>query len=170
MGHLAGRQPSHGSLNSCRDYGNVPGIRYRCWGKQSAVVIGRSNIVGKPMAQLLQPKCDGDLDPFWTYHLAKIARKADILVVAIGRAKFVTADFVKRSSRHWYWGWTAMKMANMRRCRHDTVAPLASHITPVPGEWVLNHYYADDSRPTKAAVRALKKINQLGWSRDGVGA
>ena len=60
-----------------------------------AVVIGRSNIVGKPMAQLLLAKnATVTLTHSRTHHLAKIAKTADILVVAIGRAKFVTADFV----------------------------------------------------------------------------
>ena len=56
-----------------------------------AVVIGRSNIVGKPMAQLLLAKnATVTLTHSRTHHLAKIAKTADILVVAIGRAKFVT--------------------------------------------------------------------------------
>ena len=63
---------------------------------KNAVVIGRSNIVGKPMAQLLLAKnATVTLTHSRTHHLAKVAAKADILVVAIGRAKFVTADFVK---------------------------------------------------------------------------
>ncbi|MFR7046977.1 tetrahydrofolate dehydrogenase/cyclohydrolase catalytic domain-containing protein, partial [Streptococcus pneumoniae] len=63
---------------------------------KNAVVIGRSNIVGKPMAQLLLAKnATVTLAHSRTHNLAKVAAKADILVVAIGRAKFVTADFVK---------------------------------------------------------------------------
>ena len=63
---------------------------------KNAVVIGRSNIVGKPMAQLLLAKnATVTLTHSRTHNLAKVAAKADILVVAIGRAKFVTADFVK---------------------------------------------------------------------------
>ena len=64
-----------------------------------AVVIGRSNIVGKPMAQLLLAKnATVTLTHSRTHHLAKIAKTADILVVAIGRAKFVTAEFVKEGA------------------------------------------------------------------------
>ena len=62
-------------------------------------MIGRSNIVGKPMAQLLLAKnATVTLTHSRTHHLPKIARRADILVVAIGRAKFVTADFVKEGA------------------------------------------------------------------------
>ncbi|MCB6416929.1 bifunctional methylenetetrahydrofolate dehydrogenase/methenyltetrahydrofolate cyclohydrolase, partial [Faecalimonas umbilicata] len=62
---------------------------------KNAVVIGRSNIVGKPMAQLLLAKnATVTLTHSRTHNLAKVAAKADILVVAIGRAKFVTPDFV----------------------------------------------------------------------------
>ena len=99
-----------------------------------AVVIGRSNIVGKPMAQLLLAKnATVTLTHSRTHHLAKIAKTADILVVAIGRAKFVTADFVKGA---------VVIDVGMNRDEDgklcgdvdfDAVAPIASHLTPVPG-------------------------------------
>jgi len=100
-----------------------------------AVVIGRSNIVGKPMAQLLLAKnATVTLTHSRTHHLAKIAKTADILVVAIGRAKFVTADFVKEGA--------VVIDVGMNRDEDDklcgdvdfdAVAPIASHLTPVPG-------------------------------------
>ena len=66
---------------------------------KTAVIIGRSNIVGKPMAQLLLEKnATVTLTHSRTPHLAKVCNKADVLIVAIGRAKFVTEDFVKEGA------------------------------------------------------------------------
>ena len=100
-----------------------------------AVVIGRSNIVGKPMAQLLLAKnATVTLTHSRTHHLPKIARRADILVVAIGRAKFVTANFVKEGAVVIDVGMN--RDENGKLCGDvdfESVAPLASHITPVPG-------------------------------------
>ena len=63
---------------------------------KTAVIIGRSNIVGKPMAQLLLEKnATVTLTHSRTPHLPKVCSKADVLIVAIGRAKFVTEDYVK---------------------------------------------------------------------------
>lgn len=100
-----------------------------------AVVIGRSNIVGKPMAQLLLAKnATVTLTHSRTHHLAKIAKTADILVVAIGRAKFVTADFVKEGAVVIDVGMNRDEDGKL--CGYvdfDAVAPVASHLTPVPG-------------------------------------
>lgn len=100
-----------------------------------AVVIGRSNIVGKPMAQLLLAKnATVTLTHSRTHHLAKIAKTADILVVAIGRAKFVTADFVKEGAVVIDVGMN--RDENGKLCGDvdfDAVSPIASHLTPVPG-------------------------------------
>ncbi|MDA2869988.1 bifunctional methylenetetrahydrofolate dehydrogenase/methenyltetrahydrofolate cyclohydrolase [Streptococcus pneumoniae] len=102
---------------------------------KNAVVIGRSNIVGKPMAQLLLAKnATVTLTHSRTHNLAKVAAKADILVVAIGRAKFVTADFVKPGAVVIDVGMN--RDENGKLCGdvdYEAVAPLASHITPVPG-------------------------------------
>ena len=66
---------------------------------KTAVIIGRSNIVGKPMAQLLLEKnATVTLTHSRTPHLAKVCRQADVLIVAIGRAKFVTEDYVKEGA------------------------------------------------------------------------
>ena len=66
---------------------------------KTAVIIGRSNIVGKPMAQLLLEKnATVTLTHSRTPHLANVWNKADVLIVAIGRAKFVTEDFVKEGA------------------------------------------------------------------------
>ena len=102
---------------------------------KNAVVIGRSNIVGKPMAQLLLAKnATVTLTHSRTHNLAKVAAKADILVVAIGRAKFVTDDFVKPGAVVIDVGMN--RDENGKLCGdvdYEAVAPLASHITPVPG-------------------------------------
>lgn len=100
-----------------------------------AVVIGRSNIVGKPMAQLLLAKnATVTLTHSRTHHLAKIAKTADILVVAIGRAKFVTADFVKEGAVVIDVGMNRDEDGKLcGDIDFDAVAPVASHLTPVPG-------------------------------------
>lgn len=100
-----------------------------------AVVIGRSNIVGKPMAQLLLAKnATVTLTHSRTHHLAKIAKTADILVVAIGRAKFVTADFVKEGSVVIDVGMNRDEDGKLcGDVDFDAVSPIASHLTPVPG-------------------------------------
>lgn len=100
-----------------------------------AVVIGRSNIVGKPMAQLLLAKnATVTLTHSRTHHLAKIAKTADILVVAIGRAKFVTADFVKEGAVVIDVGMNRDEDGKLcGDVDFDAVAPVASHLTPVPG-------------------------------------
>lgn len=100
-----------------------------------AVVIGRSNIVGKPMAQLLLAKnATVTLTHSRTHHLATIAKAADILVVAIGRAKFVTADFVKEGAVVIDVGMNRDEDGKLcGDVDFDAVAPIASHLTPVPG-------------------------------------
>ena len=100
-----------------------------------AVVIGRSNIVGKPMAQLLLAKnATVTLTHSRTHHLAEIAKQADILIVAIGRGHFVTKDFVKEGA--------VVIDVGMNRdendkligdVKFDEVSEIASLITPVPG-------------------------------------
>ena len=129
-----GWKSSHGAFNSRWDHGDVQRVRIDLEGKR-AVVIGRSNIVGKPMAQLLLAKnATVTLTHSRTHHLPKIARRADILVVAIGRAKFVTADFVKEGAVVIDVGMN--RDENGKLCGDvdfESVTPLASHITPVPG-------------------------------------
>ena len=87
------------------------------------------------MAQLLLAKnATVTLTHSRTHNLAKVAAKADILVVAIGRDKFVTADFVKPGAVVIDVGMN--RDENGKLCGdvdYEAVAPLASHITPVPG-------------------------------------
>lgn len=100
-----------------------------------AVVIGRSNIVGKPMAMLLLTKdATVTICHSKTRDLAAITREADILVAAVGRAKFVGADMVKEGAVVIDVGMN--RDENGKLCGDvdfDAVAPRASAITPVPG-------------------------------------
>ncbi len=99
------------------------------------VVVGRSNIVGKPMALLML--CENatvTVTHSHTENLKEICRQADILIVAIGKNKFITADYVKE-------GAVVIDVGIHRDednklsgdVRFDEVEPLASAITPVPG-------------------------------------
>ena len=102
---------------------------------KNCVVIGRSNIVGKPMAMLLL-HANGTVTICHsrTKNLAEVTREADILVVAIGRADFVGADMVKP-------GAVVIDVGMNRRADgkltgdvdFEAVEPIASAITPVPG-------------------------------------
>ncbi len=99
------------------------------------VVIGRSNIVGKPMAMLLLHE-NGTVTVCHsrTNNLAAICREADILVAAVGRAKFVTADMVKEGAAVIDVGMN--RDENGKLCGdvdYDAVEPIAGYITPVPG-------------------------------------
>ena len=101
---------------------------------KSCVVIGRSNIVGKPMAMLLLHK-NGTVTVCHsrTQNLADITSHADILVAAVGKAKFVTADMVKQGAVVIDVG---MNRDDGKLCGDvdfDAVAPKCSYITPVPG-------------------------------------
>lgn len=99
------------------------------------VVLGRSNIVGKPMAMLLT-QADGTVTICHskTENLSEITRQADILVSAIGKTRFITADMVKE-------GAVVIDVAmnrdeNGKLCGDvdfAAVEPKASYITPVPG-------------------------------------
>ena len=102
---------------------------------KNCVVIGRSNIVGKPMAMLLlHNNATVTVCHSKTKNLAEICREADILVVAIGRAKFVTADMVKEGAVVIDVGMNRDK--NGKLCGDvdfETVKDKTSAITPVPG-------------------------------------
>lgn len=102
---------------------------------KECVVLGRSNIVGKPMAMLLlQANGTVTICHSRTQNLAEITRRADILVVAIGKAKFVTADMVKPGAVVIDVGMD--RDENGKLCGDvdfASVEPIASAITPVPG-------------------------------------
>ena len=100
---------------------------------KSALVIGRSNIVGKPMAQLLLD-ATVTIAHSRTKNLPDLARQADILVVAIGRGHFVTKEFIKPGAVVIDVGMNRDENGKLiGDVKYDEVAELASHITPVPG-------------------------------------
>ena len=101
---------------------------------KECVVIGRSNIVGKPMSMLLLHK-NGTVTTAHsrTQNLAEVTRRADILVAAVGIANFVKADMVKPGAVVIDVG---MNRENGKLCGDvdfDAVSQKASFITPVPG-------------------------------------
>lgn len=102
---------------------------------KTAVVIGRSNIVGKPMAQMLLDKnATVTIAHSRTKELAALAKTADVLVVAIGRGNFVTADFVKPGAVVIDVGMNRDENGKLiGDVKFDEVEPIASLITPVPG-------------------------------------
>jgi len=99
------------------------------------VVIGRSNIVGKPMAMLLlQENGTVTICHSRTKELAAICRQADILVAAVGRAKFVTADMVKPGATVIDVGINRDETGKLcGDVDFAAVEPIAGAITPVPG-------------------------------------
>lgn len=103
-------------------------------GKQ-ALVIGRSNIVGKPMAQLLLDRnATVTIAHSRTKDLPSLAKQADILIVAIGRGHFVTKDFVKEGAVVIDVGMNRLPDGRfVGDVKFDEVAEVASLITPVPG-------------------------------------
>ncbi len=102
---------------------------------KECVVIGRSNIVGKPMALLmLHQNATVTICHSRTRNLSEVTRRADILIVAIGRAKFVTADMVKEGAVVIDVGMN--RDENGKLCGDvdfASVEPKAGYITPVPG-------------------------------------
>ena len=101
---------------------------------KEAVVIGRSNIVGKPMAMLLlQQNCTVTLCHSRTRDLAEHTRRADILVAAVGKAGFVTADMVKPGAVVIDVGINRVDGKVCGDVDFETVKEVAGWITPVPG-------------------------------------
>ncbi len=102
------------------------------------VVLGRSDIVGKPMALMLAQKAPGanatvTIAHSRTKNLPEVCRRADILVVAIGRAKFLTADMVKPGAVVVDVGINRTDAGLVGDVDFDAVCEVAGHITPVPG-------------------------------------
>lgn len=101
---------------------------------KEAVVVGRSNIVGKPMALLLlQENATVTMCHSRTRDLAEHTRRADILVAAIGRPRFITADMVKDGAVVVDVGINRVDGKLCGDVDFENVAPKASWITPVPG-------------------------------------
>ena len=101
---------------------------------KEAVVIGRSNIVGKPMAMLLlKENCTVTICHSHTQNLAEHTRRADILVAAVGKAGFVTADMVKPGAIVIDVGINRVDGKVKGDVDFDAVKEVAGWITPVPG-------------------------------------
>ena len=101
---------------------------------KEAVVIGRSNIVGKPMAMLLlRENCTVTLCHSRTVNLKDHTRRADILVAAVGKAGFVTADMVKPGAVVIDVGINRVDGKVKGDVDFDAVKEVAGWITPVPG-------------------------------------
>ncbi|MBE7089736.1 MAG: bifunctional methylenetetrahydrofolate dehydrogenase/methenyltetrahydrofolate cyclohydrolase FolD [Clostridiales bacterium] len=101
---------------------------------KNAVVIGRSNIVGKPMALLLlQANCTVTVCHSKTVNLKEICANADVLVAAIGRPEFVTADMVKEGAIVIDVGINRTEKGLVGDVKFYEVEKKASYITPVPG-------------------------------------
>ena len=112
---------------------------------KKCVILGRSNIVGKPMAQLMmQKRIPGDatvtICHSHTKNLKEECRQADIIIAAIGIPNFVTADMVKPGAVVIDVGTTRVPDATRKSgfrlngdVKFDEVAPLCSYISPVPG-------------------------------------
>ena len=104
---------------------------------KKCVILGRSNIVGKPMAQLMMQKCYGDATVTVCHSHSKDlkdeCRRADIIIAAIGRPDFVTADMVKPGAVVIDVGTTRVPDATKKKgfrlngdVKFDEVAPLCS--------------------------------------------
>ena len=117
---------------------NIPTKGKKC------VIVGRSNIVGKPLATLMMQKGYGDATVTVchsrTANLAEECRQADILVGAMGRPEFITADMVKEGAVVIDVGTTRVKDETRKSgfrlsgdVKYDEVAPKCEGITPVPG-------------------------------------
>lgn len=111
---------------------------------KKCVILGRSNIVGKPMAQLMMQKNYGDATVTVCHShsatLKKECRQADIIIAAIGQPEFVTADMVKPGAVVIDVGTTRVPDSTRPKgfrltgdVKFDEVAPKCSYITPVPG-------------------------------------
>ena len=117
---------------------NIPTSGKKC------VILGRSNIVGKPMAQLMMQKQFGDATVTVCHSHSKTLKEeclaADIIIAAIGKPEFVTADMVKEGAVILDVGTTRVPDSSRPSgfkltgdVKFDEVAPKCSYITPVPG-------------------------------------
>lgn len=126
-----------GMLTLLQHY-NIPTSGKKC------VILGRSNIVGKPMAQLMMQKQYGDATVTVCHSHSKTLKEeclaADIIIAAIGKPEFVTADMVKEGAVILDVGTTRVPDSSRESgfrltgdVKFDEVAPKCSYITPVPG-------------------------------------
>ena len=99
-----------------------------------AIVVGRSNIVGKPMAQLLiGDSCTVTVAHSRTRNLAEVVRRADIVVAAVGRPAMIRGDWIKPGATVIDVGQERVEGKLIGDVDYDSAAEVASAITPVPG-------------------------------------
>ena len=133
VGRLCQRIPT---LRACTPYGvmkllETTGISF--YGKH-AVIVGASNIVGRPMAlELLLAGCTVTVTHRFTEDLASHIRQADILVVAVGKPKFVKGEWIKEGAVVVDVGINRLEGKLVGDVEFDIAAQRASYITPVPG-------------------------------------
>lgn len=103
-------------------------------GGKNAVVVGRSNIVGKPVAQLLlNENATVTICHSKTKNLQSICKNADILIAAIGKPKFITKDFIKKDAIVIDVGTSSVNGKITGDVCFEEVIDIAGYITPVPG-------------------------------------
>ncbi|MBF8263277.1 MAG: Bifunctional protein FolD [Parachlamydiales bacterium] len=107
-------------------------------GGKHVVIVGRSNIVGKPLAALLMQKKQGCNATVTIAHsqsenLSQITKTADILIAAIGQPRFIRAEMIKPGAVVIDVGINRVQNQIVGDVDYETVAPIASRITPVPG-------------------------------------
>ena len=133
VGRLCQRIPT---LRACTPYGvmkllETTGISF--YGKH-AVIVGASNIVGRPMAlELLLAGCTVTVTHRFTEDLASHIRQADILVVAVGKPKFIKGEWIKEGAVVVDVGINRIEGKLVGDVEFDVAAQRASYITPVPG-------------------------------------
>ncbi|MFD1806733.1 bifunctional methylenetetrahydrofolate dehydrogenase/methenyltetrahydrofolate cyclohydrolase FolD [Pasteurella oralis] len=133
VGRLCQRIPT---LRACTPYGvmkllETTGINL--YG-QHAVIVGASNIVGRPMAlELLLAGCTVTVTHRFTKDLEHHVRQADILVVAVGKPQFIHGDWVKEGAVVIDIGINRIEGKLVGDVEYDVAAEKASYITPVPG-------------------------------------
>lgn len=117
----------HGVMKMLEEYGiELKGV--------NVVILGRSNIVGKPLAQcLLNKDATVTICHSKTKNIEEITKKADILISAIGKPKFVTANMVKEGAVVIDVGINRLETGIVGDVDFEEVSKKASHITPVPG-------------------------------------
>ncbi|WP_271270928.1 bifunctional methylenetetrahydrofolate dehydrogenase/methenyltetrahydrofolate cyclohydrolase FolD [Aliamphritea hakodatensis] len=129
------------SLLPCTPHGSVHLIKHALGDNLSgknAVVIGRSNIVGKPMAALLLAEsCTVTIVHSRTQNIEEICRQADIVVAAVGRPEMVNADWIKEGACVIDVGINRIQRDGKNKLVGDvdfaSASEKAAHITPVPG-------------------------------------
>ena len=101
---------------------------------KNVVIVGRSNLVGKPLAMLfLQENATVTIAHSKTANLKEVTKKADILVSAVGKAKLITADMVKRDAVVVDVGTNRFDGKLCGDVDYENVVDVASYISPVPG-------------------------------------